>query len=244
MVERFADRKVAGRLLAARLGGLGLRDPLVLGLPRGGVVVAHEVAAALDVPLEAFVSRKIGAPGRPEFGIGAVAEGLDQPVWSDVIGRLGLVRGELEALAAPVWERLSEQVRCFRGDRVLQVADRDVVVVDDGLATGITAEAALRALGTRRPHRLTLAVPVCAAETAERLEPLADEVICVISARRLRGVSAWYARFPQTTDEEVLRLLATRRTRGSDPATVGPGRAGGERPRPGSAPGSHPSPSA
>lgn len=205
---RFVDRRDAGRQLAERLLTIGLEEPLVLALPRGGVPVAYEVAKALGAPLEVFVARKIGAPGHEELGIAAIAEGLDEPVATPLIQQLGLTERDLDELAAREHETLNRRVDRYRAGRSLPPLEgHDVVLVDDGLATGITAEAALRALRQVRPRRLVLAVPVCGADTAGRLRGAADDVICLFAPDAMFAVGMWYADFTQTTDREVLDLL-------------------------------------
>lgn len=205
----FRDRSDGGRQLARRLGSLGLDSPVVLGLPRGGVPVAAEVAAELGAPLEVFVARKIGMPGHEELGIGAVAEGLDEAVVSDAARQTGVSTLDLQALAQRARGEIERQVSLYRGDRPLpRLTARDVVLVDDGLATGVTAEAALRALRTRRPSRLVLAIPACARETAARLAEMADDVVCVEAPTHFFAVGQWYLDFSPTTDDEVLHLLA------------------------------------
>jgi putative phosphoribosyl transferase len=204
--RRFRDRGDAGRRLADRLPP-DLDDPLVLALPRGGVPVAKEVAARLGAPLEVLVARKIGAPGHPELGIGAIAEG-GAIVGSDLVRTLRLSRDDFERLALRESGELVRRVERYRGGRPLPVVrDRDVVLVDDGLATGVTAEAALLALRAHEPRRLLLAVPVASPDTAHRLVPPADEVVCVLAPRDLMAVGLWYDDFTQTTDAEVLELL-------------------------------------
>lgn len=209
---RFENRADAGRQLAGRVKELRLESPLVLGLPRGGIPVAAEVASVLGAPLEAFVARKVGAPGHKELGIGAVAEGLDEPVMSDVAAAL---RPGAKLIAASVDQSLRElrrQATLYRGDRPLpELAGRYVVVVDDGLATGITAEAALIALRRRQPRGLVLAVPVCAPDAVTRLEPMAEDIVCVQSPTDLFAVGFWYEDFSPTTDQEVIDLLARSR---------------------------------
>lgn len=209
---RFENRVDAGRQLAERLDGLGLDSPVVLGLPRGGIPVAAEVASVLGGPLEAFVARKVGAPGHAEFGIGAVAEGLDEPIMSESAGVFAPGSERLTAMVERSWHELSRQVALFRGERPLpDLAGHHVVVVDDGLATGVTAEAALVAVRRRHPSRLVLAVPVCAPESAARLAPLADDVVCVQSPAHFFAVGYWYRDFSPTTDQEILDVLARRR---------------------------------
>ena len=205
---RFHDRRDAGRQLADRLSTLQLEAPLVLGLPRGGVPVAAEVAQALDAQLEVFVARKIGAPHHPEFGIGAVAEGGARVVDGVTVRRLGLTDADLDALARNEQEELQRRVERYRGDRPLpDLRSHTVVLVDDGLATGVTAEAALLALRHLRPARLVLAIPVCAADTVERLRGLADDIVCVHRPDNFHAVGQWYDNFDQTTDDEVARCL-------------------------------------
>lgn len=208
---RFRDRADAGRLLADLLVRTGARAPgIVLGLVRGGVPVAAPVAEALDVPLEAFVGRKIGAPGHEELGIGAVAEGSDEVVVTGTAARLGIGPEQMELLAARARDEVQRRVEAYRQGRALpELAGRAVVLVDDGLATGVTAEAALRALARLRPRRLTLAVPVCPMATRDRLSRLADEVVCLAAPVSFQAVGEWYERFDQTTDTEVLELLGS-----------------------------------
>jgi len=204
----FLDRPHAGRVLAGLLRDRRLRSPVVLGLPRGGIPVAAEVATALGAPLEVYVARKIGTPWQEELGIGAIAEDLDEPVLSSEAQYLGLHSGDLDALADRVRAEVARRVDRYRAGRALpDLAGRDVVVVDDGLATGVTAEAALRSLRTRRPGWLVLAAPVCARDTATRLAEVADDLVCVERPADFIAVGEWYEDFRQTSDEEVVRLL-------------------------------------
>lgn len=205
----FRDRTEAGQRLTEVLAAWDLRDPMVLGLPRGGVPVASEVALGLGAPLEAFVARKIGAPRQPEFGVGAVAEGGTVVVNRAAQRSLGLDESSFAALVETACAEVRRQVRRYRGERPLPpLRNRTVVLVDDGLATGVTAEAALRDLRRAGVGSLTLAVPVCAPETARRLAALADDVVCVQSPQHLGAVGQWYERFEATAEEEVLDLLA------------------------------------
>ena len=209
MDRRFVDRQDAGRALAARVVALGLADPVVLALPRGGVPVAAEVARVLRVPLDVLVARKIGLPGQPELGVGAVAEGGPPLLDEAVLSRLGVPTSALEETMVSERVELDRRVARYRGDRPLPpLAGRSVVLVDDGLATGVTARAALRVLRAAEPARLVLAVPVCAPDAAEALGREADDVVCVLSPAGFGAVGAWYRRFDQTSDEEVLALLA------------------------------------
>lgn len=204
----FRNRTDAGRQLAQVLRPLALEDPVVLALPRGGVPVAFEVATALEVPLEVLVARKIGAPGHAERGIGAIAEEGGRALDQAALHVLGLTRHQFEQLAADEQVELQRRVRRYRAGRPLpELAGRDVVVIDDGLATGVTAEAALHALRSKRPRRLVLAVPVCAPDSVARLGAVADDVVCVLSPPDFRAVALWYDDFEQTTDDEVVDLL-------------------------------------
>jgi putative phosphoribosyl transferase len=207
---RFRDRSDAGRQLARRL--LEERPPgpiLVLGLPRGGIPVAAQVAEALHAPMEVFVARKIGAPGHEELGIAAVAEGSDEVLLTETAKRVGVGPEEMPALAARARREVRTRVETYRRGRELpDLTGRTVILVDDGLATGITAEVALRSLRRLDPQRLVLASPVCAAATRDRLRPVADEVICLRTPKDFLAVGQWYEHFDQTSDEEVLDLLA------------------------------------
>ena len=210
----FHDRFDAGRRLCDALAGEQLARPIVLALPRGGVPVAFEVAVALDAPLDVLVARKVGAPGRPEYGIGAIAEGgirVRDPVTREV---LGISDEQFARLADAEELELRRRVAIYRADRALPSArGRDVLVVDDGLATGVTAEAAVLAARRLEPARVVLAVPVCAPDTARRLGGIADAVMCVARPADFLAVGRWYRQFEQTTDAAVVELLARARAR-------------------------------
>ena len=205
---RFRDRHDAGRQLADRVVAVGLADPVVLALPRGGVPVAAPVAQALSAVLDVLVVRKVGAPGRPELGVGAVAEGLDQPVLSEAAARLGLGADDVGRLAVSEREELSRRVASYRGTRPLPAVEgRDVVLVDDGLATGVSAVAGLLALHAAQPRSLWFAAPVCARSGVQRLASHCDGVVHVLAPQDMLSVGEWYDDFAQTTDAEVLAIL-------------------------------------
>ncbi|MDP8970289.1 MAG: phosphoribosyltransferase [Actinomycetota bacterium] len=213
---RFKDRLEAGRQLAAELRRAKLVDPVILALPRGGVPVGFEVARSLDAPLDVVVVRKIGAPFQPELGVGAVAEGGDALLDEDALQRLGLTREDLEETIAAERAELERRLLRYRGDRpAVPVEGRSAVVVDDGLATGGSARAALQAVRRRGPSRLVLAVPVSPPETAERLSIDADELVCLATPEQFMAVGQWYQHFDQTSDETVIELL--QRSRGESP---------------------------
>jgi putative phosphoribosyl transferase len=206
--RRFADRRDAGRRLAERLAPLAGENPIVVALPRGGVPVAQEVASALGAPLEVLVVRKLGAPHNPEYGIGAIAEGGTRVIDIEAIAVLGIDGGVVDSIVERETSELSRRVAAYRGDRPpLSLEGRTVIVVDDGVATGVTDTAALRAVRRQGPRRTILAVPVCAPESALRLRDEADEVVCLRTPALLYGVGQWYRDFSQVSDEEVVAAL-------------------------------------
>ncbi|MGW0806424.1 phosphoribosyltransferase [Nonomuraea sp. NPDC002799] len=208
-MELFADRAEAGALLAERLQDV--RDPVVLALPRGGVAVAVPIARRLGVPLDVLVTRKIGYPPAPELGVGAIAEG-GEPVFDlQLLRRLDMTPESVADVVEQERDELARRVRVYRGDHPLPaLGGREVIVVDDGLATGGTARAALRAVATAGPARVTLAVPVGALETVRSLEAEADEVVVLMTPLDFRAVGQWYVRFDQLSDDDVLELLGRR----------------------------------
>jgi predicted phosphoribosyltransferase len=212
---RFRDRRDAGSMLATALEAVDLGpDTVVLGVPRGGVVVAAEVADALGLPLDLALARKIGAPGHAELAIGAIGE--DGAVWLNqpLMDRLRIDREWLDAAIERERAELARRSRRYRGDAPpLPLAGRTAVVVDDGVATGATLAAVLAAVRVRRPVRLVAAVPVAPPEAVATLTERCDTVVCPVTPARFDAVGAWYRDFGQTTDAEVVAALAG--TRGS-----------------------------
>ena len=188
----------------------------MLALPRGGVPVAFAVARALGAPLDVFLVRKLGAPGHPEFAIGAIAAGGVRVLSADVIAALGISPAMIEAVAERERVELERRDRAYRGDRAKRsLAGKTVIVIDDGLATGSTMEAAVSALREHHVAKIVVAAPVGAADSCQRLRRLADEVICLETPEPFRAVGLWYQAFDQTSDAEVVELLrrATEATR-------------------------------
>jgi predicted phosphoribosyltransferase len=210
MPTRFRDRREAGRLLATQLGNHANRpDVLILALPRGGVPVAFEVAQALHVPMDVYLVRKLGVPGHEELAMGAVASGDVRVLNDDIVRSLGIPEAMIEAVAARELQELARRARLYRDDRPpVDVHEKTIILVDDGLATGATMMAAVRALRQQKPGRIVVAAPVAATDTCEQLRAFADEVICAATPEPFRAVGLWYDDFSQTTDEEVKQLLA------------------------------------
>jgi predicted phosphoribosyltransferase len=205
----FHDRIDAGRQLAAKLTAYADRpDVLVLGLPRGGVPVAFEVAQTLGAPLDLFLVRKLGLPGQEELAIGAIATGGVRVFNEEVVRALQIPDEVIDRVAHRERQELERRQRLYRGDRPApDVQGRTVILVDDGLATGSTMRAAVAALRKQRPAWIVVAVPVGAPETCQQLQDEADEAVCARTPEPFRAVGLWYGDFSQTTDDEVRELL-------------------------------------
>jgi putative phosphoribosyl transferase len=203
----FKDRSDAGRQLAEALKDYGPLRPIVLALPRGGVPIGFEVARALYAPLDVLVVRKVGAPFDPEFGIGAIAPGV-QLLDQESLLALGLTPQDLKSVMEQEQKELNRRNETYRGEKPFpKIAGRTVILVDDGLATGITIRAAIQSVRQLKPAKLILAVPVGPADTVQNLRDEVDVLICLETPRKFFAVGLQYLSFPQVSDEEVLSLL-------------------------------------
>lgn len=203
----FNDRYDAGRRLAQKLLDFKGSDTLVLALPRGGVPVGYEVARALGAQLDIIVARKLGAPGQPELGIGAIAPEV-RVINESLVRQLGIEEHDIDRIVGHETAEMHRRLRLYRGNRpAVDIAGKTVILVDDGLATGVTAQAAARAVQAERPARLILAVPVCSPEAAMRLADEVDDIVCLLQPEDFGAVGQWYVDFNQTSDEEVMTLL-------------------------------------
>ena len=206
----FRNRAEAGQTLAALLMGYADRpDVIVLGLPRGGVPVAYEVARALHAPLDVFLVRKLGVPGHEELAMGAIAMGGVRVLNTAVVESLGIPESAIAAVTAREQRELARRDRLYRGDRPPpDVRGRIVILVDDGMATGSTQRAAVAALRPLGPARIVVAVPVAAPSTCQELRALVDEVVCARTPDPFYAIGIWYQDFSQTSDDEIRDLLA------------------------------------
>jgi putative phosphoribosyl transferase len=215
---RFENRADAGRQLARQLTNYaGRADVVVLGLPRGGMPVAHEIAVQLEAPLDVFLVRKLGVPGHPELAMGAIAAGGIEVLNQDLIRDLRIPRALVEQVVFR--ERLELERRdvlyglSWGSQPRVAVRDRTVILVDDGLATGSTMQAAIVALRQQAPARIVAAVPVGARESCDRVRRIADDIVCLVQPEPFQAVGLWYEDFSQTSDDEVTSLLAAQAAR-------------------------------
>jgi putative phosphoribosyl transferase len=205
----FRNRIEAGRLLAEKMSSYANQPSvLVLGLPRGGVPVAFEVAKALRVPLDVFVVRKLGTPGRPELAMGAIATGGVRVLNQEVVGALRISAEKIDAVTADETRELERRELAYRGSySVPEVRGKTVILIDDGIATGSTVRAAVCALKAQHPARLIIAVPVAADSAYRELRPEVDEIVALMTPEKFYGVGEWYQDFSQTSDTQVTDLL-------------------------------------
>lgn len=215
----YRNRREAGHLLASLLADLGNRDDVVvLGLPRGGVPVAYEVALALDAPLDAYIVRKLGVPGHEELAMGAIASGNVEVFNDDLIHDLRIGQEAIDDVVARERQELARRERIYRGTRLApDVENRLVVLIDDGLATGTTMLAAIRAVRQLGAREVIVAVPVAPAPVPRTFEHLADRVVCAHTPEPFSAIGQWYEDFSSTTDDEVQTLLADAAARPASP---------------------------
>ncbi|MEE4275194.1 MAG: phosphoribosyltransferase family protein [Thermoleophilia bacterium] len=208
-VPVFKNRTEAGEVLARSLEAYAERgDTVVLGLPRGGVPVALEVAKALRAPLDVFIVRKLGVPGREELAMGAIASGGVRVVNADVVNGLGIDEVMLDVVARREERELERRERLYIGDRPpVRLEDKTAIVVDDGLATGASMRAAVHGVKEHAPASVMVAVPTAAPEACAAIARIVDDIVCLQTPEPFYGVGAWYEDFAQTTDEDVARLL-------------------------------------
>ncbi|MDB9465393.1 phosphoribosyltransferase [Dolichospermum circinale CS-1225] len=209
MLQKFRNRTQAGKLLAARLTEYAhCPDILVLGLPRGGVPVAYEVAKELNAPLDICLVRKLGVPGHKELAMGAIATGGVRVMNENVVDSLQISQATIDEVVAVEIRELDRRNHAYRGNRPpVKVKNRTIILVDDGIATGATIRAAIATLKKQQPQKLVVAVPVAAVSTCEELKAEVDQVISVITPANLYAIGIWYEDFQQTTDAEVCKLL-------------------------------------
>lgn len=214
MTTRFRDRREAGEILAWKLQAYADRpDVVVLGLPRGGVPVAYEVARSLHVPLDVFVVRKLGLPNHEEFAMGAIASGGTRVLNRDKVRQFGIPSQDVDAVTAIEQRELERRERAYRGGvPFADVRGRIVVLVDDGIATGASMSVAVAALRRQQPARIVVAAPVASPDTTGMLRRVADECVSVLEPSHFHSVGAWYLNFAATTDDEVRELLIRSRS--------------------------------
>lgn len=210
MLSAFHNRRDAGRQLAQKLRRFSKRDDaIVLGLPRGGVPVAFEIAQALQLPMDVLVVRKLGVPGQEELAMGAIASGGVRVLSSDVIVDAGIDTPTIERVTAEQTRELVRREQAYRGHRLYPLLENKIVIlVDDGIATGATVRAAVQSLRMHAPKSIVLAVPVAAPEALDMLAGDVDEITCLLTPRPLFGIGEWYEDFSQLSDDDVRALLS------------------------------------
>jgi predicted phosphoribosyltransferase len=209
MNKPFRDRREAGRLLAEKVSAYANRpDVIVLALPRGGVPVAYEVGRALNAPLDVFPVRKLGVPGHDELAMGAIAPGGIRVLNDELVRALHIPDDLLDAVVAKEEQELTRREQLYRGDRPpIDVRGKTVILVDDGLATGATMLAAIKALRQHQAGRIVVAVPIASPETCDQMRAYVDDIVCAVTPEPFYAVGLWYENFSQTSDEEVRELL-------------------------------------
>jgi putative phosphoribosyl transferase len=209
MTKRFRNRVDAGQQLAAQLGAYANRaDAIVLGLPRGGVIVAYEVAQALNLPLDICLVRKLGVPNHHEFAMGAIAEQGVRVLEANVISWLGISDRAIEQVIAQEQQELQRRRQIYRGDRSEpNIQERTVILVDDGLATGATMRAACMRLQAQQPKEIIIAVPVAPLSVCQALQSEGNQVVCLSTPHPFQAIGLWYENFAQTSDQQVCHLL-------------------------------------
>jgi predicted phosphoribosyltransferase len=204
----FENRQDAGEKLAKKLLTYTDKNVVLLALPRGGVLVGHEVARAFNLKLHTIIARKIGAPGQRELGVGAIAEHDIELYDEKLLDLLGITKNDLLPVVEKEKKELQRRITLYRkGKNLPDMKGKVIILIDDGLATGITAMAAIHAIKTLHPKTIIFASPVCASDSIERIEPLVDQVICLITPFALRSVGSWYKHFDQVSDDEVVKCL-------------------------------------
>jgi predicted phosphoribosyltransferase len=206
---KYDDRTQAGKVLAENFRGLtNHKDILVLALPRGGVPVAYEIAKTLNAPLDVFIVRKLGVPTHEELAMGALATGGVTVFNEEIVRQLHIPKEMMDEVIEKEKVELARREAAYRGNKPLpEIKNKTIILVDDGIATGATMRAAVKALRLLKPAKIIIAIPVAEYNTCQEMEKIADEVICPLKPTMFYAVGAWYENFPQTTDEEVCELL-------------------------------------
>ncbi len=210
MKRAYRNRQEAGKILSEELSHYkGQPGLLVLALPRGGVELAAEIASALNAELDILVVRKMGIPGLEEVAMGAIASGGVEVLNKDILPEFDIAQDAVEKVRQDETKELNRREMAYRGDRpIYDVRDRSVIIVDDGIATGATIQAAVRSLKGRQPRRIVIAVPVAPPSSLRDLREMVDEVVCPLVPENFQAVGQWYENFPQTTDNEVRKILS------------------------------------